>query len=89
MINLKCRQCSEYFKASRSDAKTCSPMCRVKYARSYPGRPQVKREIDLPAFNKQRKDGLVTLNQKMVSGVFAGTHTIYGELILPEFPLDV
>jgi len=71
--NNKCLNCQEYFKAGRMDAKYCSQVCRKRYNRSHPSVP-----LDNVSHNHSRTDGLVTLSKEQLSGIFAGTHDIYG-----------
>ena len=79
-----CRQCHAQFHAKREDALTCTSTCRVKYNRTHKDKSH-----NLVQRNQTRTDGLVTLTQTMLTGIFAGTHDRYGNLIdpiLPPFP---
>lgn len=79
ITHVKCLQCSTYFEAARSNAKTCSLKCRKQYSRSHPKNkilvPPEPIKVDEVELDHSYKDseGLLHLTEADFSGLFAGT----------------
>jgi hypothetical protein len=77
---VKCLQCHEYFAASRSNAKTCSPACRKQCSRSHPKiknsvptEPTIKHEAVPLEKSYADEQGMLHLTESDFNGLFAGT----------------